>query len=617
MEEGSDDRRALMERKEDLLKRDPPTGMEHSGEKEKAGVSAPESGLIARGDLWFRSVCRGVGNLALGAGLITEKQLEALLREQESTGKPLPDLLKEICGVDAETIQYLLAEDAGIEKVDLARISIEPEALKKVPSQFALEHKLLPISLSGNRLVVAMANPFELATIDQLQFLTRLYIDTRYALESRILEAIERYYGVKAQRPEAPKKKAETKEETKKEAENYTDTHGAEEGGGSRVIQIVDGLVSRAIQERATDIHIEPEEKGVKSRFRIDGILHARPTMNKALQPAIISRIKILAQMDISENRLPQDGRMSFPWQGKNYDLRISTFPTIYGEKVVLRLLDKEKVILGLEQLGFSPLALNAFKKAIHRPNGIILVTGPTGSGKTTTLYSTLACVDSVEKNIMTLEDPVEYELSNIRQSQINLKAGLTFASGLRAILRQDPDIILVGEMRDTETVDVAIRSALTGHLVFSTLHTNDAIGAIPRLLDMDVNPSLMASTFVAVIGQRLVRKVCPYCKERTTPDEPVLQLAGLSPGMQEATFYRGKGCGRCFETGYYGRAGIFEVLAVSPAIAQMIAQRSPTAAILQKAREEGMATMMEDGVQKAAQGVTTLDEVMRVAYSE
>jgi type IV pilus assembly protein PilB len=553
---------------------------------------------------------KGIGRLAVEAGLITDKQLALAVYEQEKTGKLLPDLLQELYGLGAETIRYLSAEDAGIESVDLNRVRIEQDALKKVSSQFALQHKLVPISLSENRMTVAMANPFELATLDQLQFMTRLYIDARYAPESKIMSAIGKYYGLAVDGAV----QVEKKEEEKKES--YTGVEEGEGAVGQQVIRLVDGVIGRAIREEATDIHIEPEEKNVKVRFRIDGILHARPNVNKTFQPAVTTRIKIMANLDISENRLPQDGRIGFPLEGKGYDLRVSTFPTIYGEKVVMRILDKERVILGLEKLGFSPAALAVFTKSVQRPNGIILVTGPTGSGKTTTLYSTLAFVSSVQKNIVTLEDPVEYEVPDINQSQINLKAGLTFASGLRAILRQDPDIILVGEMRDAETVDVAIRAALTGHLVFSTLHTNDAVGAIARLLDMEVNPSLMASTFVAILAQRLVRKICAHCKEETVPEESLLQLAGLSQARQNMKFYRGKGCMRCFQTGYRGRIGVCEILPMSPAIVQMIAQRSSTQAIQKKAREEGMKTMMEDGIDKAGQGITTLDEVIRVAYS-
>ena len=551
----------------------------------------------------------GFGRLAVESGLITQKQLESALIEQEKTGKLLPDLLQELYGLKAETVQYLQAENAGIGTVDLALIRIDQEALKKVPLQFALEHKLLPISLNQNRLTVAMANPFELASLDELQFMTRLYTDTRFAPESKIVEAIQKHYrsAVDGSAPAGDKKE---------EKESYAGIQEGEETVGPQVIRLVNALICRALREEATDIHVEPEEKSLRVRFRIDGILYVRPVIEKALMPAVITRIKIMAIIDISESRLPQDGRFSFESDGKTYDFRVSTFPTIHGEKVVLRILDKEHVIMGLEQLGFSPSALTIFKKSVARPNGIILVTGPTGSGKTTTLYSTLNYVNSAERNIMTLEDPVEYEIPLIQQSQINLKAGLTFASGLRAMLRQDPDVILVGEMRDAETADVSIRAALTGHLVFSTLHTNDAVGAIPRLLDMGVDPSLMASSFVAIIAQRLVRKVCSYCKETREVDKSLQQLAGINRELGGNTFYKGRGCTRCYDSGYRGRVGIFEILPVSPAIAQMITQRSSSQEILERARVEGMTTMMEDGVEKVMQGITTVEELARVTYS-
>jgi type IV pilus assembly protein PilB len=548
---------------------------------------------------------KGIGQFAVEGGFITEQQLSLALREQEKSGKPLTDLLQERYGVGAEAIQYLLAREAGIEQVDLSKVAIEREALDKVPREFAAERKLIPISLSQNRLTVAIANPFDLATLDQLQFMTRLYINARYAPESKIIEAQERNYGagLKPAKPDAQ--------------ESYSKLHAGEETVGPHVIRLVDAMLGRAIGEEATDVHIEPEEKNVKVRFRIDGILYLRPSVAKPLQPAVVTRIKIMANLDISENRLPQDGRIGFAWEGRSYDLRVSTFPTIYGEKVVLRVLDKEKVVVGLEKLGLAPSGQAVFEKSIRRPHGIILVTGPTGSGKTTTLYSTLAFVSSAEKNIMTLEDPVEYELPGIQQSQINPKAGMTFASGLRAILRQDPDIIFVGEMRDPETVEVAIRAALTGHLVFSTLHTNDAVGAIARLLNMDVNPSLMASTFVVIVGQRLVRKICPQCKEAAVPEESLLRVAGLSgAGNRDVVaFYRGAGCSNCLETGYRGRIGIFEILAVTPSIVQLISQRGSGQDLLRTAREEGMTTMMEDGLDKVKRGLTTLDEVIRVAY--
>lgn len=572
-----------------------------------AKEEAPEKNLIGKRSQPSKK--RGIGWLAVDAGLVTEKQLAAAGYEQEKTGRPLPELLQELYGLGSDDLQGLMAEDAGIERVDLARLDVDREALEKVPVEFALKNKLFPISLSQDRLIVAMANPFELATLDQLQFMTRLYVDARYAPQSEIETAIEKSYEI---RPEGHVQRVGN--------DDGPESHQAlEEGKGTEgqpVVKLVDALLRDAVREEATDIHVEPGEKGMKVRFRIDGVLHFRLNINKALQPPLISRIKIMANLDISENRVPQDGRISFSLEKRNYDLRVSTFPTIFGEKVVMRVLDKDRMIVGVEDLGLSPTSFEIFKKCVQRPNGIFLVTGPTGSGKTTTLYSVLAFVNTAEKNTVTLEDPVEYEIANVNQSQINPKAGLTFASGLRAILRQDPDIILVGEMRDAETVDVAIRAALTGHLVFSTLHTNDAVGAIPRLLDMDVNPHLMASSFVAVVGQRLVRVNCIHCKEETKANPATLQMLGLDPASEENTFYQGKGCPRCFETGYRGRMAIFEVLAISQTIAQMIAQRSSSQAILEKAREEGMTTMMEDGIRKAREGITTIDEVFRVAYS-
>jgi len=549
-----------------------------------------------------------VGQLAVEAGFITEDQLASVIREQEKSGRLLTDLLQELFGVGAETTQALQAKDAGIETIDLDHAPINPEAIKKVPRTLALEFKLFPVSLSKDRLMVAMANPFELATLDELQFKTRLYIDTRYAPESQILAAIGKYYDSGT--------RVEGSAQQKQEARgDYAEKRPDDGAMGSQVIRMVDSLVKQAVDEDATDIHIEPEAKSLKVRFRIDGLLHLRPPISKALQPAVVARIKIMANMDISESRLPQDGRISFVSEGKPYDLRVSTFPTINGEKIVTRILDKDRVILGLEQLGLRPSILSVFEKSISRPNGVVLVTGPTGSGKTTTLYSTLNYVSSSERNIMTLEDPVEYEIPNIQQAQINPKAGLTFASGLRAMLRQDPDIILVGEMRDAETADVAIRAALTGHLVFSTLHTNDAVGAIARLQDMGVNPSLMASTFVAIVAQRLVRKICSRCREKVAVDESMLRLVGIDK-EPEMHFYRGKGCDHCYETGYRGQIAVFEIISVSPALAHMILQGSSAPAILEKAKAEGMSTMMEDGVQKAKQGITTLDEVVRVAYT-
>jgi len=344
--------------------------------------------------------------------------------------------------------------------------------------------------------------------------------------------------------------------------------------------------------------------------------LRQGPDIPKELQGAVTARIKVMSSLDIAENRLPQDGRIDFQFGGRQIDIRVSTFPTIRGENLVLRILDRGKLVLGLEQLGYSPDHLTLFKRVLQSPNGIILVSGPTGSGKTTTLYSALSYLNSEERNIITIEDPVEYEIPGIRQSQINVKAGLTFATGLRHILRQDPDVIMVGEMRDEETVDVAVRSALTGHLVFSTLHTNDAAGAIPRLTDMGAAPFLLASALVMIVGQRLVRSICVGCKEEAEADPVLLRRLGLEAKDDQLKFYRGKGCDKCGMTGYRGRIGIFELLRVTPEMTPLILERADSGSLQRAARAQGMRTMLEDGIRKALRGTTTLEEVAREALT-
>ena len=380
------------------------------------------------------------------------------------------------------------------------------------------------------------------------------------------------------------------------------------------VIRLVDSLIGRGIQEGATDIHVEPEERLVRNRYRVDGILRQGPDIPKELQGAVIARLKVMGNLDIAENRLPQDGRISFQFGGRGIDIRISTFPTVQGENLVLRILDRAKLVLGLEQLGFSPDQLTFFRRILQSPNGIILVTGPTGSGKTTTLYSAMSNLNAEEKNILTIEDPVEYEIPGIRQSQVNVKAGLTFGASLRHMLRQDPDVIMVGEMRDEETTDIAIRAALTGHLVFSTLHTNDAAGAIPRLADMGAPPFLLSSALLLVVAQRLVRTICVSCKEEAEPDPALLKRLGLQGKEDQLKFFQGKGCDKCGFTGYRGRIGIFELLQMTPEMSPLILERVDSHTIQRAARAQGMRTLMEDGIRKALRGRTTLEEVAREA---
>ena len=380
------------------------------------------------------------------------------------------------------------------------------------------------------------------------------------------------------------------------------------------VIKLVNILISDAVKDRVSDIHIEPEIGALRVRYRIDGILHEVHNLPKKLQNVIISRIKILAEMDIAESRRPQDGKIRVKLENKDLDIRVSTFPTVHGENVVMRLLDRSSILLGLKDLGFTRENLEIFSKMILQPNGIILVTGPTGSGKTTTLYSALSTISSMEKNIITIEDPVEYELPLIRQTQVNPKADITFANGLRSILRQDPDVIMVGEIRDKETAEVAIQASLTGHLVFSTLHTNDAPSSLTRLIDMGLEPFLISSSLILIVAQRLVRQICPKCKEEYSPSTAALQDLGLDDKIK---FFRGKGCPACKNTGFIGRIGIFEILALNETIRKMVEGRNSADAIKKKAIELGLKTLREDGLEKAKQGLTTIEEILRVTEIE
>jgi type IV pilus assembly protein PilB len=553
-----------------------------------------------------------LGQRLVEAGLINETQLQNALREQQKTREYLGRILIRLGYVSEEAVAAALSAQARVKYVDLGQYSPQAEALQLVPEKFAREHHLVPLSYVGKVLVVAMANPLDIITIDELRRMSKGPVEVVGATQSEVLEALDRAYGVGVG--------AAWNEVVEHSLRHVVGRRGA--GGAEAdvaqeppVIRLVESLLTRGIQEGATDIHVEPEERLVRNRFRVDGVLRQGPDVPKELQMAVIARLKVMANLDIAENRLPQDGRMDFQFGGRQVDIRVSTFPTIRGENLVLRVLDRAKLVLGLEQLGFTPDHLTFFKRVLQSPNGIILVTGPTGSGKTTTLYSAMSNLNAEERNIITIEDPVEYEIQGIRQSQVNLKAGLTFANGLRHILRQDPDVIMVGEMRDNETVDVAIRAALTGHLVFSTLHTNDAAGAIPRLTDMGVAPFLLASALLLVVSQRLVRSICHSCKEEAEADPAMLRRLGLqADGGDQLKFYRGKGCDKCGHTGYRGRIGIFELLRVGPEMTPLILEKADSGSIQRAARAQGMRTMLEDGIRKALRGSTTLEEVAREA---
>jgi len=545
-----------------------------------------------------------LGDQLIAAGLLTPEKLSVALAEQKRTGKLLGEILVALKFVTDEDIGKVVARVAGVDFQSISERTIPAKILDLVPKDLVMRRMLIPIDLKDKVLTLAMVDPFDVPTIDRVQELTGFEIDVVTISENEFLQAYEHLYSDEKQR-------SKHLESVIKEADLSSLVEITSEDDAP-VTRLVDQIVEDGITGNATDIHIEPEENVVRVRYRIDGILQSSVSLPKKIQASLESRIKIMSDLNISEKRIPQDGRMTFSLSGRKVDLRVSTMPTVYGENVVLRILDMGKVVVGIDQVGFSSENLSIFKELLEKPFGVILVTGPTGSGKTTTLYSALLHINSLEKNVMTLEDPVEYRLPLIRQSQISPNAGFTFAAGLRALLRQDPDVILVGEMRDTETVDMAIRAALTGHLVLSTLHTNDAASALPRLLDMGVEPYLLPSTIAGIVAQRLVRKVCGHCSEPYEPASEELEAFSLVRS-RDHNFLKGAGCDFCGWTGYRGRAAIFEVLTMNREIVEHIRNRESGAVINEAAKAYGMVSIREEGARKAAQGMTTLNEVRRI----
>ncbi len=545
-----------------------------------------------------------LGERLIESGLITSDQLELALREQKRTKERIGEILINLGFVTQELIGSALASEAGVTFVQLDNYLIEPAALKYVSEAMARKHKIIPILVDPPRLTIAMGNVFDVLAIDEVQRITGFVVDVVSATESSVLQSIDRYYVGGISLEEIIQKSVRQVEAGR--------VSEADLASGAPIVRLVDQIFLTAVQDGATDIHCEPEERIFRVRFRVDGKLRQGPSLPKALQPAVTARVKIISGMNIAETRLPQDGKINFHVGKRKVDLRVSTLPTVFGENIVLRVLDRARLVVGLESLGFDEKNLAKFQRAIESRHGIVLVCGPTGSGKTTTLYSALSYINSLERSIITLEDPVEYELPIIRQCQINVKAGVTFASGLRAILRHDPDVILVGEMRDAETVELAIRAALTGHLVFSTLHTNDSAGAIPRLINMGQEPFLVASSIRAIIGQALLRTNCTHCRETYTPPADTIERAGLPPESTAGKFVKGKGCEQCGGTGFRGRVGAFEIMEVTPAITRLVMERANSQDLLAKAKSEGMTTMRDDAVAKALRGMTTLEEAVR-----
>ena len=544
-----------------------------------------------------------IGELLIEQGLITQTQLNEALQEQKLTGEKLGEILIKKGLISQEELERCLTKQRGIAQFDLSNYIIEPGIVKLIPEEFAQKYKLVPVFLVENTLTVAMSDPSNVFIIDELQRITKLIIEPVMAPELEIKKALDQYYGGSS-----------TLQEIVSSIDKSKLAEGEKLGEEAPIIKIVNYLIIQAVQLKASDIHIEPEEKYLTVRYRVDGLLRRQSPLPKDLAGAVISRFKIMAGLDISEKRLPQDGRILMKIGSKDIDFRVSTCPTLHGENVVLRILDKSGLLLGLESLGFSPRELTLFQELIQSPYGIILVTGPTGSGKTTTLYSALQILNREDVNIMTVEDPVEYQFPGIRQVHVNVRAGLTFATALRSFLRQDPNIIMVGEIRDRETAEIAVQAALTGHLVLSTLHTNDSASAFTRLIDMEVEPFLVSSSILGTLAQRLIRKVCEKCKENYLPDDETLRNLGLEAQIgKNMQFNRGRGCKLCNSSGYKGRIGIYELLKVSPAIQELVLKRSSADDIRAAAVKEGLSTLRTAALEKLVLGLTTPEEVARV----
>lgn len=570
---------------------------------------------------------KSFGEFLADLGVLTPEQLKKAVQEQRQTGERLEQTLARRGYAKEEVIYQCLADYFNLPYVDLDTYLIDDNIVKTIPEEMARRHTLIPLFKIGTTLTVAMDNPLNIIALDEVRNRIKTDVEIAISTEKKIKKAIEQYYGVgvaameSALRQTTPQPSADPSKDPADYRKTY-DLQGKEPLTGplenAPAARLFDLVTMQAIRDRASDIHFEPDDKSLRVRFRIDGFLFESMTLPKAAHPAITARIKILAEMDITETRLPQDGNFNVRMDSRGFEIRVSTFPTIYGENVVLRILDQTSPLLTLEDLGFSEEMLVQFKQLLRKTTGMILVTGPTGSGKTTTLYGSLNMINSVDKNIITIEDPVEYRLSLIRQTQINPKAGITFAAGLRSILRQDPDVIMVGEIRDLETAQIAIQAALTGHLVLSTLHTNDAPEAITRLLDIGVEPYLISSSVIGVLAQRLVRAICLHCKTSMPVDEITMkELKGVIPKSEGSpTSFRGKGCKQCKHSGYLGRTGIYELLTVDERIKRLITEKASPQEIRQAARETtGLKSLREDGLLKVLKGVTTRDEVDRVAY--
>jgi type IV pilus assembly protein PilB len=546
--------------------------------------------------------------------VLQPSQAEDVLQEARLNGKTIEQALIDSGFVDERAFYQVIADELGTDFVELAQDGIAPEILRLIPSDLARLHRALPVAHCDHTLSVALVDPFDLRAAEDLRFALGKDVNVVVAPSQQVEDRINRHYGTDSSSLEdILRQLGETDELPALRGTNESASAVEVQANTTPIIRFVDLILLQAIQDRASDIHFEPFENEFKIRYRVDGALYELAPPPRHLALPVISRVKVMANMNIAERRLPQDGRMQKNVDGRSVDLRVSTLPTQFGESVVLRVLDRSTLNLDLEALGLPDSIHEYLLEIIHRPNGIFIVTGPTGSGKTTTLYSCLRKVNTIDSKLLTAEDPVEYDLEGIVQVPVNEAIGLTFARTLRAFLRQDPDRIMVGETRDLETAQISIQASLTGHLVFTTLHTNDAPGAITRLIDMGVEPFLISSTLEAVLGQRLLRSICPQCRTTYQPRETLLTELGLSSGQIGArNFYYGKGCAACNHSGYKGRKGIYELLKITDPLRELINERAPTVILKEKAIELGMVTLRQDGLRSIFAGETTIEEVLK-----
>lgn len=555
-----------------------------------------------------------IGELLIDKGYVKKEGLEKALKLQEGSEKFIGSILLQSGSISEEQLYEVMSEQFNVPFVKLKQLNIQKSVIDEFPAKYSIHFKLIPVEMNDRSFTVAVSNPMDMHLLDDLKLLLHRDIKAVLASEKDIFEAIKRYYGVGADTIEKITPRAD-KPGMLPEANIARDPEKPEENAS--IMKFVNQIFFEAYRERATDIHIEPYEDELKVRYRIDGILYdtKMPPNIKNFQSAVISRIKVMANLDIGERRIPQDGRIKIKIEGQELDLRVSILPTQFGEAVVIRLLTSN-IFMGLEKLGMQEEDLKLFEKLIRQPHGIVFVTGPTGSGKTTTLYAVLSKINDSQKKILTIEDPIEYQIKGIVQMQIHPKIQFTFSSGLRSMLRHDPDVMMVGEVRDRETADITIRVALTGHLVFSTLHTNNASGGVTRLIDMGIEPFLAASSVNAFVAQRLVRKICPHCKAPVEVDESVLREFNIL-SKSGAVIFQGKGCEQCRFTGYKGRTAIYEILLINEAQRRLILKRSSSEEIKKKAVSDGMRTLRQDGWERVLMGITTPSEVLRVTQEE